>query len=110
LPLGSYHPIFHKNDWLSAEELAAIPPKKDEPAPVFQLRFPRRLWQYRFARMALLAFAVMSGAAAIWAIWNRPEEAAPLLDLLWQPFVHQTNPIVVALPRQQLWNGAPPIL
>jgi hypothetical protein len=98
LPLGSYHPIFHKNDWLSAEEVAATPPEKDQPAPVLPLRFPRRLWQYRFARMALLAFAVMSGTAAIWAIWNRPEQAAPPLDLLWQPFVHQTNPIVVALP------------
>jgi hypothetical protein len=92
LPLGSYHPIFYKNDVAAAAEPAMR--KMDEPALVVRPSFARRLWQNNLVRLALLA-AMVSGAA-IWAIWNRPATAP--LDLLWQPFVQQSNRVVIALP------------
>jgi len=79
LPLGGYQPVFHR----------AAPPEVT--APALPTAPPAR----RLSRTPLVFFAVLTGVILAWgSIRSRRQP----LDLLWQPFVHQAVPILIALP------------
>lgn len=84
LPIGTYQPVFRSKPPVA--KVVSAP----EPAPVVQ---PTR----RLERTLLVLCAILASVVVAWGA-IRTRHPSPPLDVLWQPFVHQTATVLIALP------------
>ncbi len=85
LPVGGYQPVFHTRRTQPG-------PLVSQP-PAYSIARPGS-W---LSRTPVILFTILTCVIATWGSIGSHRPSAPL-DLLWQPFVHQSIPILIALP------------
>jgi hypothetical protein len=95
LPVGSYQPVFHGSFAIAQPALRPV-----EPTFFGEPTQKAGTW---IQRLSVILFASVSCALAAWGVTHYRHPASPL-DLLWQPFVHQTVPVLLALPSPTVFE------